>query len=318
MKIHLRITTHSVIPQHPRQASTNRPKVSLFALPAHGVDAQWTAYVAQQRAADLERRERDLEARERALSERADHIRKHGRNNFPPFLPLIYHSIPDEIPEPSRPLITRLFQLWLVLAATLIINLVACIVLVVSGQGDGVRDLSGAITYVEVAARSKSAGLTSRFRYFPIIGLLSFLLWYRYARYIILHAMAHSLPRPIYNAYMKVCRLFMTRQAALTLSPGASSVLLLARSLLHPDLLLTFCRHLLLLLRLALVVFHLHDYRHPWHGECGSYQHDHRFPAWCNCRCGAWYDCDRWVDSARGGQCMVLSGGECRPACLRT
>jgi len=114
--------------------------------------------LAQQRAADLERREQELATRERALNDRAEHIRKHGRNNFPPFFPLIYHSIPDEIPEPSRPLITRLFQLWLVLAATLIINLVACIVLVVSGQGDGARDLSGAITYVESAARSNSAG----------------------------------------------------------------------------------------------------------------------------------------------------------------
>lgn len=159
MKIHSRITTHLVIPQqHPRRASINRPKVSLSALLAHIIDAQSAVYVAQQRAADLERRERELETRERALSERAEHIRKHGRNNFPPFFPLIFHSIPDEIPEPSRPLITRLFQLWLVLAATLVINLVACIVLVVSGQGDGVRDLSGAITYVEAAARFKSAG----------------------------------------------------------------------------------------------------------------------------------------------------------------
>ena len=157
MKIHSRITTLLVIPQRLRRASINNPKVSLSALPAHGIDAHWAVYVAQQRAADLAQRERDLEARENALNERAEHIRKHGRNNFPPFFPLIYHSIPDEIPEPSRPLITRLFQLWLVLAATLIINLVACIVLVVSGQGDGVRDLSGAITYVEVAARSKSA-----------------------------------------------------------------------------------------------------------------------------------------------------------------
>src|SRR5258706_9109754 len=157
MKTHSRITTHLVIPQHLRRASISRPKVSLSALLAHGIGAQWDVYVAQQRAADLERREQDLEARERALTERAEHIRKHGRNNFPPFFPLIYHSIPDDIPEPSRPLITRLFQLWLVLAATLIINLVACIVLVVSGQGDGVRDLSGAITYVEVVARFKSA-----------------------------------------------------------------------------------------------------------------------------------------------------------------
>src|SRR5258708_3919440 len=122
MKTHLWITAHLTILQRPRRASTNRPKVSLSTLPAHGIDVQWTVCSAQQRAADLERRERDLEARERALSDRAEHIRKHGRNNFPPFFPLIYHSIPDEIPEPSRPLITRLFQLWLVLAVTLIIN----------------------------------------------------------------------------------------------------------------------------------------------------------------------------------------------------
>lgn len=157
MKTHLWTTTHLMILQRPRRAFTNRAKVRLSALSAHGIDAHWTICVAQQRAADLERRERDLEARERALTDRAEHIRKHGRNNFPPFFPLIFHSIPDEIPEPSRPLITRLFQLWLVLAATLVFNLVACIVLVVSGQGDGVRDLSGAITYVEVAAQSKSA-----------------------------------------------------------------------------------------------------------------------------------------------------------------
>ena len=129
--------------------------------------AQWTVYSAQQRGIDLERRERDLETRERALNDRAEHIRKHGRSNFPPCFPLIFHSIPDEIPEPSRPLITRLFQLWLILAATLVINLVACIVLVVSGQGDGARDLSGAITYVEVAARSKSAGRLTDLQIFP-------------------------------------------------------------------------------------------------------------------------------------------------------
>lgn len=121
------------------------------------------------RQADLERREQELAAREAALNERAEHIRKHGRNNFPPFFPLIFHSIKDEIPESHQQTMTRLFQLWLVLGVTLIVNLVAMIFVVVSGDGDGVRDLSGSITYL------------------PIIGLLSFLLWYR----------------PVYNAYMK-------------------------------------------------------------------------------------------------------------------
>jgi hypothetical protein len=118
---------------------------------------------------ELNRRERDLAAREQALNQRAEHIRLHGRNNWPFFFPLIYHSIDDEIPEPSRPLIRRLYQLWLVLGVTLIVNLVACILILLAGSPDGGKDLGAAIGYV------------------PMIGILSFVLWYR----------------PIYNGYMK-------------------------------------------------------------------------------------------------------------------
>lgn len=35
------------------------------------------------RLADIQRRERELEQRERDLQNRADHIKKHGRNNWP-------------------------------------------------------------------------------------------------------------------------------------------------------------------------------------------------------------------------------------------
>ena len=59
--------------------------------------------------------------------------------------PLIYHSISEEIPEEHRPLITRLYQLWLVLAATLIINMVACIFVLTSGSSDGGKDLGASI-----------------------------------------------------------------------------------------------------------------------------------------------------------------------------
>jgi len=118
---------------------------------------------------DLERRERELQAREAELARRQEHIRLHGRNNWPFFFPLIYHSIPDEIPEQYQPLISRLYQLWLILLITLIINLVACIFVLTSGSSDGAKDLGSSITYL------------------PVIGILSFLLWYR----------------PIYNAYMK-------------------------------------------------------------------------------------------------------------------
>lgn len=65
--------------------------------------------------------------------------------------PLIYHSIVDEIPEGSRQLVTRLFQLWLVLAATLVLNMVACIFLLLGGSSDGGKDLGASIMYVTAA-----------------------------------------------------------------------------------------------------------------------------------------------------------------------
>ncbi|KDQ60946.1 hypothetical protein JAAARDRAFT_67364 [Jaapia argillacea MUCL 33604] len=144
-------------------ASTHSLDTNPFEDPAE------TSQQYEARMTDLSQRERDLERREQELNQKADHIRKHGRNNWPPFLPLIYHSIPEEIPELSRPLITRLYQLWLVLLGTLIVNMVACIFILLAGSSDGGRDLGASIGYL------------------PIIGALSFLLWYR----------------PIYNAYMK-------------------------------------------------------------------------------------------------------------------
>lgn len=121
------------------------------------------------RLEDLQRREADIERREAELNQKAEHIRKHGRNNWPFFYPLIFHSIQDEIPEASRPLITRLYQLWLVLFGTLIVNMVACLFILFSGAQGGGSDLGASIGYIF------------------IIGVLSFLLWYR----------------PIYNGYMK-------------------------------------------------------------------------------------------------------------------
>jgi len=125
--------------------------------------------VTPDRAAELDRRERELAAREQQVREQQERISRHGKNNWPPFYPLIFHSIADEIPEASQPLITRLYQLWLVLLLTLIINMVACILFVLAGASDAAKDLGTSIVYI------------------PFIGLLSFLLWYR----------------PIYNGYMK-------------------------------------------------------------------------------------------------------------------
>ncbi|KAF9053737.1 scamp-domain-containing protein [Hymenopellis radicata] len=121
------------------------------------------------RLEELRQREADLERRERELSQKADNIRKHGKNNWPPFFPLIFHSIPEEIPDASQPLITRLYQLWLVLLGTLILNMIACIFILIAGSSDGGRDVGASIGYLFT------------------ISALSFLLWYR----------------PIYNGYMK-------------------------------------------------------------------------------------------------------------------
>ncbi|EJF65884.1 scamp-domain-containing protein [Dichomitus squalens LYAD-421 SS1] len=121
------------------------------------------------RLEELRQREADLARRERELAQKQDHIRRHGRNNWPPYFPLLFHSIRDEIPEASQQLITRLYQIWLVLAGTLVVNMVACICILASGSSNGGSDLGSSIGYV------------------IFITPLSFLLWYR----------------PIYNGYMK-------------------------------------------------------------------------------------------------------------------
>lgn len=147
---------------------TENPFASTHSLDANPFDDPPADNPAN-RAAELDRRERELQAREQELNKKAEHIRTHGNKNFPPFFPLIYHSIAEEIPEASRPLITRMFQLWLVLLGILVVNLVACIFILLAGSSDGGRDLVASAIYL------------------PLIGILSFLTWYR----------------PVYNAYMK-------------------------------------------------------------------------------------------------------------------
>ncbi|KAF8798070.1 scamp-domain-containing protein [Phlegmacium glaucopus] len=136
--------------------------------PQRSANSSVTALEAA-RLEEIRRREQDLERREAELNNKAEHIRRHGRNNFPPFFPLIFHSIRDEIPEAHQQLITRLYQLWLVLLGTLLINMIACICILISGSASGGSDLGASIGYLF------------------LISVLSFLLWYR----------------PIYNGYMK-------------------------------------------------------------------------------------------------------------------
>jgi len=124
------------------------------------------------RLEEIRRREQELEQRERTLGQREEHIRLHGRNNWPPKpfwpYPLLYHDIQAEIPSESRSIVLTLYRIWLVLVLTLILNLVACILLLVSGAEDGGKDLGGALVDILVIP-------------------LAFMLWYR----------------PAYNGYMK-------------------------------------------------------------------------------------------------------------------
>ncbi|CCF51928.1 hypothetical protein NDA11_005225 [Ustilago hordei] len=126
------------------------------------------------RAEELGRREEQLARRERELENRAAHIQRHGRNNWPFFYPLIYHDIDVEIPPDSQPIMQNLYKLWLLLVATLVVNMVACIFLLIQGASDGGKDMISGIVYL------------------PVITVASFLLWYR----------------PIYNGLMKEHSLF--------------------------------------------------------------------------------------------------------------
>lgn len=114
---------------------------------------------------EIRRRELELAERERKLGQREEHVRRHGRNNWPPkpwwpFAPLLYHDIDEEVPAASRQIVNTLYRLWLLLVLTITLNLVACILLLVTGSDDGGKDLGGAIVDL-------------------IIIPLAFLLWYR-------------------------------------------------------------------------------------------------------------------------------------------
>ncbi|PPQ72595.1 hypothetical protein CVT26_003698, partial [Gymnopilus dilepis] len=101
---------------------------------------------------------------EPASSARLEEIRRREQD-LERLFPLIFHSIPDEIPEAHRPLITRLYQLWLVLLGTLIVNMVACIFILTAGSASGGGDLGASLGYL------------------IFISILSFLLWYRSKHY---------------------------------------------------------------------------------------------------------------------------------------
>ncbi|KAF9213410.1 hypothetical protein CPB97_000004 [Podila verticillata] len=124
------------------------------------------------KAAELRRREEELAAREReiqAAQAEADRVRTQGKNNFPKFYPLIYMSIPAEIPKAHQATVRFLYNIWLALLGTLALNFLACLLMLIVGIPNGAADLGVSLGYCFT------------------ITAASFLLWYR----------------PVYNAFMK-------------------------------------------------------------------------------------------------------------------
>ncbi|POW22857.1 hypothetical protein PSHT_00847 [Puccinia striiformis] len=126
------------------------------------------------RLAEIKRKEAELEHRERTLGSREEQVKNYGKNNWPPFYPLFYHEIHEEIPFEKRSDVTTIYRGWLFLVIVLGWNMITSILLLTSGASNGGADLGSGIFYL------------------PVITIFSFLLWYR----------------PVYNAYAKEHSIF--------------------------------------------------------------------------------------------------------------
>ncbi|GHJ85359.1 hypothetical protein NliqN6_1761 [Naganishia liquefaciens] len=137
------------------QTTPNASKYSFGGNPA-AASSTYSAREEELRRKDEEmrRREEELNRRERDLD------RTEAKANWPPFFPLIRHQISD-LPDQNQRTMKGLYMQWLALVATLIVNLVACILLLLAGSSDGGKDTAASGSYVGV------------------ITVTSFFLWYR-------------------------------------------------------------------------------------------------------------------------------------------
>ena len=80
-RLHYQTFTHEVLAEyHPDPfASTHSLDTNPFDDPPEGPQREGAA-----RLEEIRRREEDLQRRETELNNKAEHIRRHGRNNFPP------------------------------------------------------------------------------------------------------------------------------------------------------------------------------------------------------------------------------------------
>ncbi|OCF35758.1 hypothetical protein I316_02249 [Kwoniella heveanensis BCC8398] len=115
---------------------------------------------ADRRAEELSRREAELARREEELARREQESGTY-RNNWPPFYPFVHYD-PAIIDDASkRQTITLIGYQWYALAITLIINMLGCVFLLISGSSEGGADMASSISYL------------------IFITLASFVLWFR-------------------------------------------------------------------------------------------------------------------------------------------
>ncbi|WVQ79997.1 hypothetical protein IAT38_002098 [Cryptococcus sp. DSM 104549] len=115
---------------------------------------------ADKKADELRRREEELNRREQdfARMQAESGVRA---NNWPPFYPFVHYD-PAIIDDPTkRQTITLIGYQWYALAVTLILNLLGCVFLLISGSSEGGADMASSASYLVV------------------IGIASFCLWFR-------------------------------------------------------------------------------------------------------------------------------------------
>ena len=97
-------TRHFISQSFSSARFTENPFSSTHSLDANPFDDPASDPAHASRMEELAQRERDLERREAELAQKADHIKKHGRNNFPPCessrqnLHMTMSNAPDSLP----------------------------------------------------------------------------------------------------------------------------------------------------------------------------------------------------------------------------
>ena len=68
--------------------------------------------------------------------------------NFPFFYPITYHSIKDDIPPESRRTVLTLYYSWMFTIVCYVVNMAACLCILIAGSSGGAADFGYSIMYV--------------------------------------------------------------------------------------------------------------------------------------------------------------------------